>query len=763
MATPGSKNAVSELVEKARLEGELDPYVGKRLWKRYRYGTRLEVTRDPAVFASSWYVTTHNVSAGGVGFWSKQAFSLGDPIFARERSTGKPGPWLSTHVRYCVLGVNGYLVGISFDQPGDPDAIFGARHTKEADSPAEAPSRGHAAAFFSSLRNRSGFATALIGVTIYLGTFLFLQRINGSALPLAYWVAGGLVSTAIGFVIGWLLLCRESHALAAIRRATDGLSCGTPETAPLPEASTQEVAEVRQAILDLGIRWQQQADLERVQRQRLEEISQIKTNVLSTVSHDLRTPLTSIQLYTQMLEEDLKGLAEADQRKFLGVISEECTRLSRLVDDLLEVQRLERDDIDWPTQSHNLADTVRSLARAFEPIAFTNGLEFLVHCPDKLTEIRINPDKIAQAINNLLSNSLKFTPSGGKILLSVKMTNAEIVICVADTGKGIPREKWDAVFDRFMQLSGDTGPTNKGVGLGLYITRQIVERHKGRLWLDSEVGSGTEFYIALPICRRAQVSDLAGASDYVAGQVVICDADPDLCSVIAQELREHGFEVRQAHCASRFFEQLSERPPDIVICDIVLPDMACQEFIDSLGRIESRTFQLILHSAAGSFDDLRRLGADVVLRRPLTRPELVEAVGVAMYNRRADRGAIVSVITGWGLDGDRMTQVLTANGHLPVAVKDTTEAIESMHRYPIDAVVAFVGPEGAKSPTRYALESELPVGAHLFGLTSIPDKNICRKDSTELVTLVPYRVGQEESVVMEIARVIEAEKAGAAQ
>ena len=109
--------AITELLDKARREGELDQFIGKRRWKRYCYGTRLEVTRDPAVFANSWYVTTHNVSGGGVGFWSKQAFLLGEPLFVRERSSGKPTQWLSSHVKYCVLGVNGYLIGVSFDHP----------------------------------------------------------------------------------------------------------------------------------------------------------------------------------------------------------------------------------------------------------------------------------------------------------------------------------------------------------------------------------------------------------------------------------------------------------------------------------------------------------------------------------------------------------------------------------------------------------------------------------------------------------------------
>lgn len=742
MATTEVRQAISELVEKARLEGQCDPYIGKRQWKRYCYGTRLEVTRDPAVFASSWYATTHDVSAGGVGFWSKQAFSLGDHLFVRERSTGKPGPWLASHVKYCVTGMNGFLVGTAFDQPGDADA-YHAPQVEVTPKPPRAPS--NSSLFCSSLRNLSGLSAALAATIVYFGTLWFCRSIQPGAGAPVYAVVGAIASSAAGFGMGWLLMHRESYVLRAIYRAMDGLSCGVPETTPLPEASTREVTAVRRSILDLGIRWQQQADLERVQRQRLEEISQIKTNVLSTVSHDLRTPLTSIQLYAQMMEEDLKGISEEDQHKFLGIISEESTRLSRLVDDLLEVQRLERDDIDWPTQEQDLCDTVRAVARAFEPIAANNGLRFDVYCPDSLPKLWCNSDKLAQAINNFLSNALKFTPAGGRIELSAAMSNAEIVVSVTDTGKGIPREKWDAIFDRFVQLADDTGPTNRGVGLGLHITRQIVERHKGRVWLDSEVGVGTAFFIALPIHGKKPTSVLAVASDYVAGQVVVCDADPELASVMAQELQGHGFEVRQAYCAARLFEQISERHPDVVICDVALPDMGCQEFLERLKQSQPCDFQLVLHPTAGSFEDPKRLIADIVLRRPVTRSELVEAVGVAMY-KRAGRGAVIIVVAGWGLDSDRVSQVLTASGYLPILAKDMTEAIQYLQRFPVDAVFAIAGPEGAETPKRYTLERELPAGVHLFLLIDSSNQNAGPQEVTELVSLVPYRSGQEEAV-----------------
>ena len=741
--------AITELLDKARREGELDQFIGKRRWKRYCYGTRLEVTRDPAVFANSWYVTTHNVSGGGVGFWSKQAFLLGEPLFVRERSSGKPTQWLSSHVKYCVLGVNGYLIGVSFDHPSEPDAFGGIHRNATAESSPPSAVRFGPWAPFSSLRSTGGTLAMLTAGVVYTGAILLSRSSLGENAAIGHWCAVGVCLLAASFVVGWLLLSRETRVLLAIQRVTESLSSGTPENAPLPEASTREVAAVRQVILDLGIRWQQQADLERLHRQRLEEISQIKTNVLSMVSHDLRTPLTSIQLYARMLEEDLEAIEEQDQRKFLGVISEECTRLSRLLDDLLEVQRLEKSEIDWPMQVHDLSDTVHTIARAFEPLASSNGLTFLVNCPGKLPGAWVNTDKIAQAVNNLLSNALKFTPQGGAIHLLAKSTSTEVVIGVVDTGRGIPREKWDVIFERFVQISSDSLTSTNGVGLGLYITRQVVERHGGRMWLDSEVGNGTEFYIALPIYAHKPSQALAATTEYVAGRVVVCDADPDLASIMSQELRGHGFDVQLAFCGSRFFELISEQSPDVVICDVVFPDMNCREFLEKLEQIENRSFMLIVHLSGGNYGDLKCLGADIVIRRPVTRFELIEATGIAMF-KRMRRGAIVVINTGWGLDGERMSRFLAASDHLPLAVHNTTEAIEYLHKYPVDAVIASVGPEGPLSPTWDALEKEMSPSKHLFALTSLTDGPACRMQSTDRVSLLPYRIGQEEQIVAQI-------------
>ncbi|HSW45652.1 MAG TPA: PilZ domain-containing protein, partial [Phycisphaerae bacterium] len=260
MSASEFKQAISELLERARQEGELDPYVGKRHWKRYRYGTRLEVTRDPAVFASSWYATTHNVSGGGIGFWSKQAFSLGDPLFVRERCAGKPGPWLPGHVRYCTLGVSGYLVGVSFDQPGDRDAGWTASSCKPVELPSSSCDRARVSYLCSSLRNRSGLVAVLVSLIVYFGTVSLCRQNLSDPSDLAVVVAGAIAVTMMSFGMGWLFMSRESAVLVAIRRAADELSSGSLDSSPLPETSTREVAAVRQVILDLGIRWRQQAE-----------------------------------------------------------------------------------------------------------------------------------------------------------------------------------------------------------------------------------------------------------------------------------------------------------------------------------------------------------------------------------------------------------------------------------------------------------------------------------------------------------------------
>jgi nitrogen-specific signal transduction histidine kinase/DNA-binding response OmpR family regulator len=502
---------------------------------------------------------------------------------------------------------------------------------------------------------------------------------------------------------------------------------------------------MRQAVLNLGGRWKDFVEAEHRQRQRLEEVNQLKTNVLSMVSHDLRTPLTSIQLYTQMLTEDLDNLCKEDQQHFLNTISEESLRLSRLVTDLLEVQRLEGEATAWNMQPVDLGATIRSVFRVFEPIAANKGIVLLLECQDHLPLVTANPDKIAQAVSNLLSNAMKYSPAGRSVRVRTEIRRDELQIVVADEGPGIPRDKWDAIFDRFAQLGTESLAGAQGVGLGLYIVSQIVERHGGRVWVDSQPGHGSEFTIALPVGRVCSQPAESSDTSERAGRVLVCDADPALAALLAQILRDQYFEVRLAHSGARLFEHLEEYQPDVVITDTALPDMRAADLIGHFRDMDSRSFKLILHSMRGDNRELRLCRADVFLERPVTRDELIRAVSVAMH-KAVGQGLVVLLLNNRGLDSDQLSQYLVARGHMPILAQDLPAAQAYLRTYPIDLLLAKIGPEGLSSDIFYALQTDLSCPVHVCALTEHLSEKECGELSCDDVTFLPFGPGEEETL-----------------
>ena len=181
---------------------------------------------------------------------------------------------------------------------------------------------------------------------------------------------------------------------------------------------------MRSAVMALQEELQRHEYSERLQRETLQELSQIKSNILAIVSHDLRTPLTSILLYTKMLISDRDSLTDDDQTNFLNIIADECNRLSRLVNDLLEVQRLESEEIHWNLELQDLTSIIKDCAKVFGPVATSKSMTLKVACPNSLPPIAADSDKITQALNNLVSNALKYTPTGGCVEVSVEVQGA---------------------------------------------------------------------------------------------------------------------------------------------------------------------------------------------------------------------------------------------------------------------------------------------------------------------------------------------------
>jgi signal transduction histidine kinase len=230
--------------------------------------------------------------------------------------------------------------------------------------------------------------------------------------------------------------------------------------------------------------------------QELLSVDEMKTNFLANVSHELRTPLTSIRSFSELL------LAYEDnpeiQKEFLRIISTESERLTRLVNDVLDISRIEAGHMDWKMDSIEVSELVSDLGRTFAPLITLANLSFDVQIDDDLSRVYGDRDRLHQVIANLLNNAMKFTHGGGTIGLRGRRENGEIRISVSDTGIGVAPFDQERIFEKFQQVGDTLTDKPRGTGLGLAICRDIVEYHQGRLWVDSTPGAGSTFTVALP-------------------------------------------------------------------------------------------------------------------------------------------------------------------------------------------------------------------------------------------------------------------------
>jgi PAS domain S-box-containing protein len=231
------------------------------------------------------------------------------------------------------------------------------------------------------------------------------------------------------------------------------------------------------------------------------EIEKMKSDFVSTVSHELRTPLAAIRGSTENILDGITGGINEIQRECLEIIKRNIDRLSRLINDLLDISRIESGRLELHRKHHvDMKLLVDDVIKLLGASAQTKGILLTtVIDRDVQTQVYADPDKITQVLTNLVSNAIKFTPSGGRIIIQVKKNNNLLQVDVIDTGKGIPPSELNRIFDKFYQIRQATDAQGvKGTGLGLPISNGIIQKHGGKMWVESQLGKGSKFSFTLP-------------------------------------------------------------------------------------------------------------------------------------------------------------------------------------------------------------------------------------------------------------------------
>jgi signal transduction histidine kinase len=309
-----------------------------------------------------------------------------------------------------------------------------------------------------------------------------------------------LVVGAIGFAVSTALIVLFGLALArSIARPVRAAAAGATRMAGgdlavrLPSGGPGEVGELVRAFNVMGERLQSgRAELEE-QNEALRESERMKTELVNIVSHELRTPLASVLGFTALLLK--RDFDTPTRRHYLGIVDVQAQRLAALLEDFLDVQRIEHEGLELEATDVDLGSLLGEQVQLYAAQSPTHRLELDVGVSP--LRVRADPNRLAQVVGNLLSNAIKYSPEGSVVELEARRSNGRVRIAVRDEGRGIAEDQQDRIFTKFFR--GDAGATGiTGTGLGLAVSREIVEAHGGRMGFESAPALGSTFWVELP-------------------------------------------------------------------------------------------------------------------------------------------------------------------------------------------------------------------------------------------------------------------------
>ena len=382
------------------------------------------------------------------------------------------------------------------------------------------------------------------------------------------------------------------------------------------------------------------------EHERLDRTSEL----LSNMSHELRTPLAAIKGFVTMLSGGHASWDEDSRESYLRSINESADQLGRLIENVLEMARLDAGVARLRRRSVALTSLVeRAVQVARLP---DREHEFEVSVMAGLPELEIDPLRIEQVLRNLLENAVESSPAGSKIIVRAEQQAGEVLVSVADHGSGIPKEDLAHIFDRFPQASQANSGQTKHAGLGLYISRELVIAHGGRIWATSEPGHGTTIYFTLPLERPSNGSSavtLVPGTDRAAPQpdadahppwdvisLLLVEDDVPTLRVLKAKLEMEGYKVTTACLGRVALEMAAHQAFHLILLDLNLPDLSGFQVCEPLREFSSAPV-IIITGKASEPDKVHGLsvGADDYLVKPVGSKELLARVQAVLRRARS--------------------------------------------------------------------------------------------------------------------------------
>jgi signal transduction histidine kinase/CheY-like chemotaxis protein len=507
------------------------------------------------------------------------------------------------------------------------------------------PSAAGATTSATSARQRLGFYF-LIAVMVPLAIGVVVL-----AVIVEHYLVGLPPAAAEGMRIatrGWAIMVLGVGALAALVLAN---LAARQITAPLraladalaESASTLE-SRVRERTRELEAARQELEDKSR----RGEEVDRLKSVFIANMSHEIRTPLNSVLALSQLLRDGVAGGLTAGQRQYLEVIERNGQNLLRLINDILDLSRIEAGHLEMDTQSVDLAPHIRAIATELAPLAMAKELELVVKIPETLPAVRCDIDRVRQVLTNLIGNAIKFTETG-TVQVAAEPKASVLAVSVIDTGVGIPEADINKIFREFFQVDQTLARRQGGTGLGLAIASRLAQLMGGEISVTSLVGHGSRFTLTLPRAgaAAAMAATLPGTvahsgevttDETLQGTVLIVEDNEDNLFTLRQVLSRSQLTLETAANGRQAIALCRRALPDLVIMDMQMPGMSGLQATGAIralpGGASVPILALTAQAMKGDRERILAAGCDAYLSKPVDPRALVQTVERLLGERR---------------------------------------------------------------------------------------------------------------------------------
>src|SRR5713226_7278030 len=365
-----------------------------------------------------------------------------------------------------------------------------------------------------------------------------------------------------------------------------------------------------------------------------ERANRVKSQFLASTSHELRTPLNAILGFSELLSDDTTGrFDEATRRRFLDQIHSSGEHLLQLINDILDLSKVEAGQMELQLQPLELGSLIDEARATVEPLAQSKSIALNAE-PGPELHLIADAAKVKQMLLNLLSNAIKFTPNGGRIQIRGRRVDSWVEVAVRDTGIGIAAEDIGRLFTEFQQLDAGPGRQQEGTGLGLALTRRFAELHGGQVIVESVLGKGSTFTLRLPLeattlrAHAALEPPQVTPSDLRRPLVLVVDDDPQAAEILARTLAAGGFRIKVAHTGPEALTMARDLKPVAITLDILLPEVDGWEVLNRLKADEAtQNIPVVVVSVVDNPSLGRALGAFDYFVKPVDGKALLSRLG----------------------------------------------------------------------------------------------------------------------------------------